>query len=466
MASKPPADEAKEFEARLVAIGAAAPREYRLHSDNTSVGFSRDNDLVIDSSTVSARHAVIQRRAAGYSVADLESTNGTFVNGVRVRGSVPLARGDEVRFGDARFAFLSQARSTVRKTRRLRPGVAIAIAMILFAVGFGIARYRVATLAAAKLARHAAESPAEINAGATAAPSAASSFPSTPSTGEAGQPEWLASLNWYRKLCGLRPVAEDLKLSSGDRAHVQYLLANYSEALRSGAMPGGEMHEERDGSPGYTPEGAAAGKQSDVDFMYWHGHKPEGLVNFAIIDWISGAFHRLPLLNPNLRTVGYDDFCGGGLCVAALNAIGGAVAAQRNEPFPRPVEFPPDGAEINLRTFNDEWPDPLASCPGYAAPSGLPITLALGSFVPVKLDSFDMQSVAADGSREKLDACGFDPATYVNSEEYGQTAGRGVLAVSSTVVVIPRRPLERGGRYAVRMKVNGRDYQWTFKVSQ
>ena len=465
MASKPAADKATEFEARLAAIGGGAPREYRLQADRTSVGYSRDNDIVIDSSTVSAHHAVIRKRSGSYVAADLESTNGTFVNGTRIHVPTPLQRGDEIRFGDARFAFLAHARSTARKARGLRPGVAIAIAMVLFAVGFVVARYRVGMLEAAKLAKRPAESPVATDTSATAARSAASLSSSTQPAAEAAQPEWLVSLNWYRKLCGLDPVSEDITLSAGDHAHVQYLLANYSEALRSGAMPGGEMHEERDGSPGYTPEGAAAGKQSDVDFMYWHGHKPDGLVNFAILDWISGAFHRLPLLNPNLHKVGYDDFCGGGLCVAALNAVGGAVAAAKNQLFGHPVLFPPNGAEINLRTFNDEWPDPLASCPGYAAPSGLPITLALGSFVPVKLDSFEVEGIAADGAKEKLDACGFDPETYVNSEEFGQAAGRGVLAASSAVVVIPRRPLTRGTSYQVKITVNGRIHAWQFSVA-
>ena len=464
MASKPAPEEPNEIEARLVAIGDAAPREFRLRAERTSVGYSRDNDLVINAVTISAHHAIIQRRPDGYAVADLESTNGTFVNAARIRGPTPLRRGDEVRFGDARFAFLTPSRST-RKARGLRPGVAIAIAVVLFAVGFGVARYRVAMLEAAKSAKRDAEAPLAPNSSATGAPPAVSSEAAKPSSGEVAQPEWLALLNWYRKICGLDAVTENARLSTGDRAHVEYLLANYSEALRSGAIPGGEMHEERDGSPGYTPEGAAAGKQSDVDFMYWHGHQPEGLVNFAIRDWISGAFHRLPLLNPNLRTVGYYDFCGGGLCVAALNAIGGAPAVRRNAAFAKPVEFPPQGAPIDLRTFNDEWPDPLSSCPGYAAPTGLPITLALGSFVPVKLESFDIERIAADGRSEKLDACGFDSGSYVNSEEYGQTAGRGVLAASGTVVVIPRRPLDRGATYQVAMTVNGHAYSWQFSVA-
>ncbi len=278
-------------------------------------------------------------------------------------------------------------------------------------------------------------------------------------------PEWLALLNWYRKLCGLNPVTEDPRLSAGDHAHVQYLLTNYSDALRSGAFPGEEMHEEHDGSPGYTPEGADAGKQSDVDFMYWHGHRPDGLVNFAILDWISGAFHRLPLLSPNLRRVGYDDFCGGGLCVAAMNATGGADPPRSGQLFAHPVQFPPDGAEIDLRTFTNEWPDPLTSCDGYAAPTGLPITLTIGTFAPAKLDSFSVESVSPDGATSKMEACGFDASTYTNPDANAQSAARGVLQANATVVVITRRPLQRGTNYRVNITANGKEYRWKFAVS-
>ena len=50
------------------------------------------------------------------------------------------------------------------------------------------------------------------------------------------------------------------KLSAGDRAHIQYLMTNFADAIRSGAFPGQEMHREHEGSPGYTAEGAAAGQ--------------------------------------------------------------------------------------------------------------------------------------------------------------------------------------------------------------
>ncbi len=446
--------------ARLVAIGGQGPRECALTDDKTSVGSAPDNDIVIDAPTVSRYHAVIRRTLRGYAVADLESTNGTFVNGARIRNPAPLKRGDEVRFGAVRFAFMLRRGSIARRGRSIRPGLAVAMAIVLFAAGFVGVR-----IASRRVKAPVLEPVSTAAAPDSAATGKAPAAERTASPSSPAEPEWLALLNWYRKMCGLRPVTEDARLSSGDRAHVRYLLANYSDALRSGAVPGEEMHLEREGSPGYSSEGVVAGQQSDVDFVYWHGHKPDGLVNFAILDWISGAFHRLPLLNPNLRRVGYYDFCGAGICMAAMNAIGGKDPLNTGQLFASPVQFPPDRAEVDLRTFTNEWPDPLASCDGYAAPTGLPITLSLGSFAAARLGSFTVESTSRSGTSSKVEACGFDQDTYANPDASAQSAGREVLKVSSTVVVIPRRPLERGATYRVTITVNDRTYQWSFTVS-
>ncbi len=445
----------RKSEARLVAIGGQGPRECALRTDKTSIGSAPDNDIVIDTPTVSRYHSVIRRTLRGYTVADLESTNGTFVNGIKIRNPMVLKRGDEVRFGAAAFALI------LRPGRSIRPGVIAATAIALFAAGFiGV---RIASERLRPPLEPVSTAVAPVSAASTAGSAPAAER--TPAASSPRAPEWLALLNWYRKTSGVGPVTEDARLSAGDRAHVQYLLANYADALRGGAFPGEEMHEEREGSPGYTPEGAAAGRQSDVDFVYWHGHKPDGLVNFAVLDWISGAFHRLPLLNPSLRRVGYYDFCGAGICIAAMNAIGGADPLGTGHLFASPVEFPPGGSKVDLRTFSSEWPDPLASCDGYAAPTGLPITLSLGNLVPARLQSFTIESTSRAGATSGVEACGFDQDTYANPDAGAQAAGREVLKDSSTVVVIPRRPLERGSTYRVTMKVNDRTYQWSFSIS-
>jgi pSer/pThr/pTyr-binding forkhead associated (FHA) protein len=59
----------------------------------------------IDSGSVSRRHARIAVTAAGASIEDLGSKNGTFVNGVRVKGVLELAHNDEIRLGRVRMAF-------------------------------------------------------------------------------------------------------------------------------------------------------------------------------------------------------------------------------------------------------------------------------------------------------------------------------------------------------------------------
>ncbi len=50
-------------------------------------------------------HAKLQRREGVWILTDVESTNGTFVDGERVQGDAPLAPGAMVRFGDVQLVF-------------------------------------------------------------------------------------------------------------------------------------------------------------------------------------------------------------------------------------------------------------------------------------------------------------------------------------------------------------------------
>jgi hypothetical protein len=70
-----------------------------------SIGRDASCDLAIADVTVSRRHAQLERTADGWLITDLESTNGTRVNGWRVRGQVPIHAGDLVSFGNLEAVF-------------------------------------------------------------------------------------------------------------------------------------------------------------------------------------------------------------------------------------------------------------------------------------------------------------------------------------------------------------------------
>ena len=69
--------------------------------DTATIGRDNDNDIVLESLTVSRCHALLLREADELLLLDLESTNGTLVNGVAARPDAPvrLADGDSIRFG-------------------------------------------------------------------------------------------------------------------------------------------------------------------------------------------------------------------------------------------------------------------------------------------------------------------------------------------------------------------------------
>jgi len=279
-------------------------------------------------------------------------------------------------------------------------------------------------------------------------------------------PEWLKRLNEYRATAKVAAVAEDPSLSAGDTAHVNYLIENLGPILRNGGNPGIKAHLEDAGDPGYTAAGARAGKSSDVDFIAFEGMKLKDPVGWALLDWMSGAFHRMPLLNPRLERVGFSQICDRSLCVAALDAQSGVAPGTTGVAYPEPIEFPAAGATVKLRTFTTEWPDPLTSCAGYSAPTGLPITLATGPRMYTMLDAYSFERVSADGDTEKLDACGFDSANYTNPVPATQQTARQVLFAAGAVVVIPRAPLKRGATYRVSMTASGKQYQWDFSIAR
>jgi pSer/pThr/pTyr-binding forkhead associated (FHA) protein len=75
-----------------------------LQGEGITIGQSPTNDVPLPfDRTVSRVHCVLERVASRWCVRDLSSRNGTFVNGERIWGELPLRTGDEIRVGSVRF---------------------------------------------------------------------------------------------------------------------------------------------------------------------------------------------------------------------------------------------------------------------------------------------------------------------------------------------------------------------------
>lgn len=83
-------------------------RRHVLDKESLTVGRDRENDIVLDSDSVSRHHARVEHREGQFFVSDLDSTNGTYVNDDAAPiTECQLRRGDQVKIGDTIFKYLS-----------------------------------------------------------------------------------------------------------------------------------------------------------------------------------------------------------------------------------------------------------------------------------------------------------------------------------------------------------------------
>jgi len=86
---------------RLVMRSGPTPdKVFVLTKENVSVGRSTSNDIAINDSEVSRNHARIYLQSGGYVIEDLNSTNGTYINGQRLIGPHLLRPGETINLGE------------------------------------------------------------------------------------------------------------------------------------------------------------------------------------------------------------------------------------------------------------------------------------------------------------------------------------------------------------------------------
>ncbi len=88
----------------LVISGPLQGQEFVITKESFTIGSGKQNDLIIEDSTVSKRHCEISAEENGYRITDLDSTNGTYVQGLRIT-SVFLNPGSEFKIGKTHIVF-------------------------------------------------------------------------------------------------------------------------------------------------------------------------------------------------------------------------------------------------------------------------------------------------------------------------------------------------------------------------
>jgi len=76
--------------------------------EQLSVGRAPENDVVLDHTSISGSHAVIQNNGGVYQITDLGSTNGTFANGEQIT-EIALSEGLQIAFGSVQAVFSESA---------------------------------------------------------------------------------------------------------------------------------------------------------------------------------------------------------------------------------------------------------------------------------------------------------------------------------------------------------------------
>jgi hypothetical protein len=251
----------------------------------------------------------------------------------------------------------------------------------------------------------------------------------------AGGP-WLDRFNAWRAASGVSMLTENATWSTGDYDHGLYMVKNDLVT-----------HYETSGTPYYSAAGDAAARNSNI-----YVSSTTATTDVQAIDWwMQAPFHAMGMMDPRLSQTGFGSYRE----VKSGWQTGAAVDVLRGNSFTGgtyPVYFPGDGSTEPLRTYGGgESPDPLQACPGYAAPTGLPVFIEIGGNVATTagpVHSFTGNGVA-------LAHCVIDSS---NPSVGSNLTSRG------GVILIPQQPLQNGVKYVVALTVNGVPRTWSFTV--
>ena len=105
----------------VVSLDGVVIKEVQITKDKTTLGRRPYNDIVIDNLAVSGEHAVLQMVGADVFIEDLNSTNGTYINGKAIKKQL-LAHNDTVEIGKYKIKFMVEDGTDYEKTMIMKPG--------------------------------------------------------------------------------------------------------------------------------------------------------------------------------------------------------------------------------------------------------------------------------------------------------------------------------------------------------
>ncbi len=302
----------------------------------------------------------------------------------------------------------------------------------------------------------------------------------------------IARANYYRAMAKLPPLIEDSIMNAGALNHARYLVKHgivdgdivLKDRKIRVQLPQDASKWEVKGKSFYTDDGAAAGRRSIVVTA-----AQIDLSGPEFVDQIMAMpFSGMTLMVPQFSRLGVGAYCEPGQCAVVipfryaleksvrralydgpasdlswnpnLGPIPGEVGRLRS-----PVEFPPDDAVIDLPRYEGgDLPNPLSACPGYAVPTGTPITFQLGEGYGAE-GSLEVSehSVSRDGV--EIEHCLITAASYAGRDNVETEMGRDGLVNSGAAVILPRQPL-KPGHYKVALTEGSKRYAWSFTIAQ
>ena len=105
----------------VVSLDGVVIKEVQITKDKTTLGRRPYNDIVIDNLAVSGEHAVLQMVGADVFIEDLNSTNGTYINGKAVKKQL-LSHNDTVEIGKYKIKFIVDDGTDYEKTMIMKQG--------------------------------------------------------------------------------------------------------------------------------------------------------------------------------------------------------------------------------------------------------------------------------------------------------------------------------------------------------